>query len=87
MTTNTNLSYEIAAAGLIRAIEECINAKPSPLYPTELDNFLGRLDDLVYALTVIKNDWHQLRNEEAELARQSAKTKFTTTEPDTESIF
>lgn len=59
MTTNTGISYQGAAAGLIRAIEEATTAKHSPLCSMELDTFLDRLDDLVYALTVIRNDWRQ----------------------------
>ena len=87
MTTNSDFNYQFAAAGLIRAIEAHTTAKHSPVYPEELVDFLERLDDLVCALTVIKNDWRQLRKEEIELARQAELAKPTTTEPDTESIF
>lgn len=83
MTNNNNLNYQFAAAGLIRAIEECTTAKHSPLSPEELVDFLARLDDLVCALTVIKNDWIRLRNEEIELARQ-ASLAATPTEPTTD---
>lgn len=64
MTTNADFNYQFAAAGLIRAIGEHTTAKHSPVYPEELVAFLDRLDDLVCALTVIKNDWRRLRNEE-----------------------
>lgn len=71
MTTNSYLNYQFAAGGLIQAIGECINAKHSPTSPYELVDFLDRLDNIVCALTVIKNDWRKLRNEEIELARQA----------------
>ena len=87
MTTNTDFNYQFAAAGLIRAIEACTTAEHSPQSHYELSDFLERLDDLVCALTVIKNDWRQLRKEEAELAHQAELAKPTPTEPDTESIF
>lgn len=82
MTTNADFNYQFAAAGLIRAIGEHTTAKHSPVYPEELVAFLDRLDDLVCALTVIKNDWRRLRNEEIERARQ-AELAATPTEPDT----
>lgn len=84
MTTNTSISYSVATNTAIRTLKAAITTCATP---EDIARLLEKMEDFAHLLTVLMRDWHQLRKEEAELDRQAAKTKSTTTEPDTESIF
>lgn len=84
MTTNTSISYSVATNTAIRALKAAITTCSTP---EDIARLLEKLEDNAQLLTVLMRDWHQLRQEEAELARQAELAKPTTTEPDTESIF
>ena len=76
MNSNSNTLYQLAAAGLIRAIGEVTTTKSSPLCHKELAEFLARMDDILVALTVIRSDWR----------RAEESSTDTPSNPETESI-
>jgi hypothetical protein len=84
MTTNTAISYSVATNTAIRSLKAAITTCSTP---EDIARLLETMEDNAQLLTVLMRDWIQLRQEEAELARQAERAKAATTEPDTTSIF
>lgn len=85
MTTNTSISYSVATNTAIRFLKKAITTCSTP---EDVARLIEKLEDYAQLLRVLMRDWHQLRSEEAELARQAEAAKAKANqEPDTGSIF